>query len=547
MVHERAGHPAQSADLVDVARLVTAYYALHPDPADPAQRVAFGTSGHRGSAFAAAFNEDHIAATTQAICDYRTRQGTDGPLFLGADTHALSEPARVTALEVLAANGATVLIDSEDGYTPTPAVSHAILTYNQGRTEHLADGIVVTPSHNPPADGGFKYNPPNGGPAASDATSWIQDRANALIEAGLGEVRRIPYARALAADTTRRHDFLTAYVDDLPSVLDLDAVRDAGIRIGADPLGGASVAYWGRIAERHRIDLTVVNPLADPTWRFMTLDWDGRIRMDCSSPHAMASLIEQRDAYAIATGNDADADRHGIVTPDGGLMNPNHYLAVAIDYLYTHRENWAAGTGIGKTLVSSSMIDRVAQDLGRTLVEVPVGFKWFVDGLHDGSLGFGGEESAGASFLRRDGRVWTTDKDGILLALLASEITAVTGSTPSEHYARLTGRFGDPAYARIDAPATREEKAVLAKLSPQQVKADTLAGEPVTAVLTEAPGNGAPIGGLKVCTDSAWFAARPSGTEDVYKVYAESFQGPGHLARVQEEARALVSEALGGA
>lgn len=547
MVHERAGHPAQSADLVDVARLVTAYYALHPDPAEPAQRVSFGTSGHRGSAFAAAFNDDHIAATTQAICDYRARQGTDGPLFLGADTHALSEPARVTALEVLAANGATVLIDSEDGYTPTPAVSHAILTYNQGRTEHLADGIVVTPSHNPPADGGFKYNPPNGGPAASDATSWIQDRANALIEAGLGEVRRIPYARALAADTTRRHDYLTAYVDDLPSVLDLDAVRDAGIRIGADPLGGASVAYWGRIAERHRIDLTVVNPLADPTWRFMTLDWDGKIRMDCSSPHAMASLIEQRDAYAISTGNDADADRHGIVTPDGGLMNPNHYLAVAIDYLYTHRDAWAAGTGIGKTLVSSSMIDRVAQDLGRTLVEVPVGFKWFVDGLYDGSLGFGGEESAGASFLRRDGRVWTTDKDGILLALLASEITAVTGSTPSEHYARLTDRFGDPAYARIDAPATREEKAVLAKLSPQQVKADTLAGEPVTAVLTEAPGNGAPIGGLKVCTDSAWFAARPSGTEDVYKVYAESFQGPGHLAQVQDEARALVSEALGGA
>ncbi|MFD0040775.1 phosphoglucomutase (alpha-D-glucose-1,6-bisphosphate-dependent) [Streptomyces anulatus] len=547
MVHERAGRPAQPADLVDVARLVTAYYALHPDPAEPSQRVAFGTSGHRGSAFAAAFNEDHIAATTQAICDYRARQGTDGPLFLGADTHALSEPARVTALEVLAANGVTALIDSEDGYTPTPAVSHAILTYNRGRTEHLADGIVVTPSHNPPADGGFKYNPPNGGPAASDATSWIQDRANALIEAGLGVVRRMPYAQALAADTTHRYDFLTAYVDDLPSVLDLDAVRDAGIRIGADPLGGASVAYWGRIAERHRIDLTVVNPLADPTWRFMTLDWDGKIRMDCSSPHAMASLIAQRDAYAIATGNDADADRHGIVTPDGGLMNPNHYLAVAIDYLCTHRDGWAAGTGIGKTLVSSSMIDRVAHDLGRTLVEVPVGFKWFVDGLFDGSLGFGGEESAGASFLRHDGRVWTTDKDGILLALLASEITAVTGSTPSQHYARLTGRFGDPAYARIDAPATREEKAVLARLSPQQVKADTLAGEPVTAVLTEAPGNGAAIGGLKVCTDSAWFAARPSGTEDVYKVYAESFQGPGHLARVQEEARALVSEALGDA
>ncbi|MFC9800457.1 phosphoglucomutase (alpha-D-glucose-1,6-bisphosphate-dependent) [Streptomyces bacillaris] len=547
MAHARAGQPAQSADLVDVARLVTAYYALHPDPAEPAQRVAFGTSGHRGSALAAAFNDDHIAATTQAICDYRARQGTDGPLFLGADTHALSEPARTTALEVLAANGATVLIDSEDGYTPTPAASHAILTYNQGRTEHLADGIVVTPSHNPPADGGFKYNPPNGGPAASDATSWIQDRANALIEAGLDGVRRIPYARALAAGTTHRHDFLTAYVDDLPSVLDLDAVREAGIRIGADPLGGASVAYWGRIAERHRLDLTVVNPLADPTWRFMTLDWDGKIRMDCSSPHAMASLIEQRDAYTIATGNDADADRHGIVTPDGGLMNPNHYLATAIDYLYTHREAWPAGTGIGKTLVSSSMIDRVARDLGRTLVEVPVGFKWFVDGLYDGSLGFGGEESAGASFLRRDGRVWTTDKDGILLALLAAEITAVTGSTPSQRYGQLTARFGDPAYARVDAPATREEKAVLARLSPQQVKADTLAGERITAVLTEAPGNGAAIGGLKVCTDSAWFAARPSGTEDVYKVYAESFQGPDHLARVQEEARALVSEALDGA
>ncbi|MEU0951227.1 phosphoglucomutase (alpha-D-glucose-1,6-bisphosphate-dependent) [Streptomyces niveus] len=547
MVHDRAGQPAQPGDLVDVARLVTAYYALHPDPAEPAQRVTFGTSGHRGSALVAAFNEDHIAATTQAICDYRTRQGTEGPLFLGADTHALSEPARVTALEVLAANGATVLIDSEDGYTPTPAVSHAILTYNRGRTAGLADGIVVTPSHNPPADGGFKYNPPNGGPAGSDATSWIQDRANALIEAGLKEVRRIPYARALAADTTGRHDFLGRYVDDLPSVLDLDAVRAAGIRIGADPLGGASVGYWGRIAERHRLDLTVVNPLADPTWRFMTLDWDGKIRMDCSSPHAMASLIARRDEYTIATGNDADADRHGIVTPDGGLMNPNHYLAVAIQYLYAHRDGWPAGTGIGKTLVSSSMIDRVAADLGRTLVEVPVGFKWFVDGLYDGSLGFGGEESAGASFLRRDGSVWTTDKDGILLALLASEITAVTGSTPSQHYAALTDRFGDPAYARVDAPATRQEKAVLAKLSAGQVTADTLAGEPITAVLTEAPGNGAAIGGLKVCTDSAWFAARPSGTEDVYKVYAESFRGPEHLGEVQEEAKSLVSTALGSA
>ncbi|AXI80530.1 phosphoglucomutase (alpha-D-glucose-1,6-bisphosphate-dependent) [Peterkaempfera bronchialis] len=556
MVHERAGQPAQPGDLVDVARLVTAYYALHPDPGEPAQRVAFGTSGHRGSALNAAFNEDHIAATSQAICDYRAAQGIDGPLFLGADTHALSEPARVTALEVLAANGVTVLIDAADGYTPTPAVSHAILTHNRdgeggwgrGRgSSGAADGIVVTPSHNPPADGGFKYNPPHGGPAGSDATSWIQDRANALIEGGLKEVRRISYARALAADTTGRYDFLGRYVDDLPAVLDLDAVRQAGVRIGADPLGGASVAYWARIAERHRLDLTVVNPLADPTWRFMTLDWDGKIRMDCSSPYAMASLIGQRDAYTVATGNDADADRHGIVTPDGGLMNPNHYLAVAIRYLFTRRADWPSGAGVGKTLVSSSMIDRVAADLGRRLVEVPVGFKWFVDGLGDGSLGFGGEESAGASFLRRDGRVWTTDKDGILLALLASEITAVTGSTPSRHYAELTARFGDPAYARVDAPASREEKAVLARLSPSQVTASELAGEPITAVLTEAPGNGAALGGLKVCTESAWFAARPSGTEDVYKIYAESFQGADHLVRVQEEARALVSGALGGA
>ncbi|WP_377268426.1 phosphoglucomutase (alpha-D-glucose-1,6-bisphosphate-dependent) [Peterkaempfera sp. SMS 1(5)a] len=547
MVHERAGHPAQPGDLVDVARLVTAYYALHPDPAEPAQRVAFGTSGHRGSAFAASFNDDHIAATSQAICDYRAARGIDGPLFLGADSHALSEPARVTALEVLAANGVTVLIDSGDGYTPTPAVSHAILTHNRDGGPAQADGIVVTPSHNPPADGGFKYNPPHGGPAGSEATSWIQDRANALIEGGLKEVRRIPYARALAADTTARHDFLGGYVDELPAVLDLDAVRDAGVRIGADPLGGASVAYWGRIAERHRLDLTVVNPATDPTWRFMTLDWDGRIRMDCSSPYAMASLIEQRDAYTVATGNDADADRHGIVTPDGGLMNPNHYLAVAIRYLCTHRADWPAAAGIGKTLVSSSMIDRVVNDLGRQLVEVPVGFKWFVDGLHGGTLGFGGEESAGASFLRRDGRVWTTDKDGILLALLASEITAVTGSTPSRHYADLTARFGDPAYARVDAAASRQEKAVLARLSPEQVTATELAGEPITAVLTEAPGNGAAIGGLKVCTKSAWFAARPSGTEDVYKIYAESFQGPDHLRQVQDEARALVTRALGGA
>ncbi|WP_405945092.1 phosphoglucomutase (alpha-D-glucose-1,6-bisphosphate-dependent) [Streptomyces sp. NBC_00932] len=546
MAHERAGQPARPEDLTDVARLVTSYYALHPDPDEPAQRVAFGTSGHRGSSFATAFNEDHIAATSQAICEYRAQQGTDGPLFLGADTHALSEPARVTAVEVFAANEVTLLVDSADGYTPTPAVSHAILTYNRGRTSGLADGAVVTPSHNPPADGGFKYNPPSGGPAGSDATGWIQDRANEIIAAGLKDVRRLPYTRALAASTTGRYDFLGTYVSDLPAVLDLDAVRAAGLRIGADPLGGASVAYWGRIAEQHRIDLTVVNPLADPTWRFMTLDWDGKIRMDCSSPYAMASLIERCDEYRIATGNDADADRHGIVTPDAGLMNPNHYLAAAISYLFTHRERWPAGAAIGKTLVSSGMIDRVAAGLGRELVEVPVGFKWFVDGLVDGSLGFGGEESAGASFLRRDGSVWTTDKDGIILALLASEILAVTGKTPSEHYTALTERFGAPAYARIDAPADRTEKAVLARLSPGQITADTLAGERVTAVLTEAPGNGAPIGGIKVTTENAWFAARPSGTEDVYKIYAESFLGAGHLGQVQEEAKAVVSAALAG-
>ncbi|MFD5157148.1 phosphoglucomutase (alpha-D-glucose-1,6-bisphosphate-dependent) [Streptomyces hawaiiensis] len=546
MQHERAGSPAGPEDLVDVARLVTAYYALRPDLDDPGQRVTFGTSGHRGSSLAAAFNDDHIAATSQAICEYRAGQGVDGPLFLGADTHALSEPARVTALEVFAANEVTVLIDDADGYTPTPAVSHAILIHNRGRTTGLADGVVITPSHNPPADGGFKYNPPSGGPAASDATSWIQDRANEIIRGGLKDVRRVPYARALAAPTTGRYDFLGTYVADLPGVLDLDAIRAAGVRIGADPLGGASVAYWGRIAEQHGLDLTVVNPHTDPTWRFMTLDWDGKIRMDCSSPYAMASLIEQRDRFQIATGNDADADRHGIVTPDAGLMNPNHYLAVAISYLYGHRDRWPATTGIGKTLVSSAMIDRVAADLGRELVEVPVGFKWFVDGLAGGTIGFGGEESAGASFLRRDGSVWTTDKDGILLALLASEITAVTGKTPSEHYAALTARFGEPAYARVDAPASREEKALLAKLSPAQVTADTLAGDAVTAVLTEAPGNGAAIGGIKVTTDNAWFAARPSGTEDVYKIYAESFLGPDHLGRVQEEAKSVVLAALSG-
>ncbi|MFF3014797.1 phosphoglucomutase (alpha-D-glucose-1,6-bisphosphate-dependent) [Streptomyces sp. NPDC057939] len=544
MPNERAGQLARAEDLIDVSRLVTAYYALHPDTADPAQRVSFGTSGHRGSSLDTAFNEDHIAATSQAICEYRAHRGVDGPLFLGADTHALSEPAKVTAIEVFAANGVSVLIDADDHYTPTPAVSHAILTHNRGRAGALADGVVVTPSHNPPGDGGFKYNPPHGGPAGSEATGWIQERANEIIAAGSKEVRRIPYARALAAATTGRYDFLGAYVRDLPSVLDLDAVRAAGVRIGADPLGGASVAYWGRIAEEHRLDLTVINPETDPTWRFMTLDWDGKIRMDCSSPYAMASLIEGRNRFDITTGNDADADRHGIVTPDGGLMNPNHYLATAIDYLYRHREGWPRAAAIGKTLVSSGMIDRVAADLGRELVEVPVGFKWFVDGLADGALGFGGEESAGASFLRRDGSVWTTDKDGILLALLASEILAVTQQSPSERYAALTAKFGEPAYARIDAPATREEKAVLGRLSPDQVTADALAGDPVTGVLTSAPGNGAAFGGIKVSTERAWFAARPSGTEDVYKIYAESFRGPEHLAEVQEEARSVVSAAL---
>jgi phosphoglucomutase len=544
MTDPRAGQPAQPSDLVDVAALVTAYYALRPDPAEPAQQVSFGTSGHRGSSFDAAFNEAHILATTQAICEYRTAQGYDGPLFLGRDTHGLSEPAWTSALEVLAANDVTVLVDAADRYTPTPAVSHAILRANRGRSSGLADGIVVTPSHNPPRDGGFKYNPPSGGPADTDATKWIADRANELLRAGLDGVRRVPFRRARAAAGS--HDFLGDYVADLPDVLDIAAIRDAGLRIGADPLGGASVDYWAAIAERHGLDLTVVNPLVDPTWRFMTLDWDGKIRMDCSSPSAMASLIGERERYQIATGNDADADRHGIVTPDAGLMNPNHFLAVAISYLFSHREGWAPGTAVGKTLVSSSLIDRVVADLGRRLVEVPVGFKWFVPGLLDGSVGFGGEESAGASFLRRDGSVWTTDKDGILLALLAGEILAVTGRSPSELHAELTGKFGESAYARVDAPASREEKAALGKLSPDAVTATELAGEPITAKLTRAPGNDAPIGGLKVVTESAWFAARPSGTEDVYKVYAESFRGPEHLAQVQEEARAVVSAALGG-
>ncbi|BCJ48954.1 phosphoglucomutase, alpha-D-glucose phosphate-specific [Actinoplanes sp. NBRC 14428] len=545
-VHPRAGTPAESRDTIDVPRVVLSYYTGHPDPGAAEQRVAFGTSGHRGSSLRTAFNEDHIVATSQAIVEYRRDQGTDGPLFLGRDTHALSEPAMVSALEVFAANDVTVLIDSRDGYTPTPALSHAILTYNRGRTGGLADGVVVTPSHNPPDDGGFKYNPPHGGPADTGATRWIQDRANALIAGGLKDVRRVGAARARASELVSGYDYLAGYVDDLGSAIDMEAIRSAGVRIGADPLGGASVAYWGEIGERYGLDLTVVNPDVDPTFRFMTLDWDGKIRMDCSSPYAMASLIAQKDRFQLATGNDADADRHGIVTPDGGLMNPNHYLAVAISYLFRVREGWPSGAAIGKTLVSSSMIDRVAADLGRKLDEVPVGFKWFVPGLLDGSVGFGGEESAGASFLRRDGSVWSTDKDGILLDLLASEILATTGRTPSQHYADLTEKFGSPAYARIDAPATRDEKAVLAKLSPSQVSAKELDGEPITAVLTTAPGNDAPIGGLKVVTESGWFAARPSGTEDVYKIYAESFNGPEALARIQEEARAVVSSALKG-
>jgi phosphoglucomutase len=551
MTDSRAGQPAGPGDLVNVAKLVTAYYTVHPDPGEAAQRVSFGTSGHRGSAFTATFNEDHILAATQAICDYRAGHGIDGPLYLGADTHALAEPAQVSALEVLAANGVRVLVDSRGGYTPTPAVSRAILAHNSANLGALgegprADGIVVTPSHNPPSDGGFKYNPPDGGPAGTDVTKEIQDRANELLGDGLRGVRRVPYARAMAADTTGAYDFLGTYVAALDGVVDLAAIREAGIRIGADPLGGASVAYWGEIGERYGLDLTVVNPGVDPTFRFMTLDWDGKIRMDCSSPFAMASLIRRQHEFTIATGNDTDSDRHGIVTPDAGLLNPNHYLAVAIDYLYRRRDGWAPAAAVGKTLVSSTMIDRVAAGLGRSLLEVPVGFKWFVPGLLDGSVAFGGEESAGASFLQRDGSVWTTDKDGIILALLASEITAVTGQSPSQLYGALTERYGSPVYARVDTPASREQKAALAKLSADQVPAGDLAGEKIVATLTTAPGNGAPIGGLKVVTESGWFAARPSGTEDVYKLYAESFRGPDHLAAIQEEARAIVARAIGG-
>ncbi|ACZ29207.1 phosphoglucomutase, alpha-D-glucose phosphate- specific [Xylanimonas cellulosilytica DSM 15894] len=555
-MHARAGQVALPEDLIDVDQLVGAYYDLTPDVDDPGQQVVFGTSGHRGSSLDHAFNEAHIVAITQAIVEYRAAQGTDGPLFIGRDTHALSLPAWTSALEVLAANDVTVMIDARDSFTPTPAVSHAILVHNSRgeggvRTSGpgLADGIVVTPSHNPPRDGGFKYNPPHGGPADTDATSWIADRANEIIRGGIGQVRRVSAETALAAPTTTRYDFLATYVDDLPNVLDLDAIRSAGVRIGADPLGGAAVEYWGAIAERHGLDLTVVNPQVDPRWAFMTLDWDGKIRMDCSSPYAMASLRERMAGgnapFDVATGNDADSDRHGIVTPDGGLMNPNHYLAVAIEYLFSGaRPQWPADAAIGKTLVSSSLIDRVGAGLGRRVLEVPVGFKWFVPGLLSGSVGFGGEESAGASFLRRDGRVWSTDKDGIILALLASEIIATTGKSPSEHHASLVSRYGESWYARVDAAASREEKARLAALSPSQVTATTLAGQDITDRLTAAPGNGAKIGGLKVTTADAWFAARPSGTEDVYKIYAESFVSPDHLAQVQASAKDVVTAAL---
>ncbi|UER56001.1 alpha-D-glucose phosphate-specific phosphoglucomutase [Kineosporiaceae bacterium SCSIO 59966] len=541
-MHERAGQPAQPSDLVDVDALLAAYTDVRPDPDDPAQQVVFGTSGHRGSSLDGAFNEPHILAITQAICEYRRQQGTDGPLLLARDTHALSLPAWRTALEVLAGNDVEVLVDEREGWTPTPALSHAVLRLNAGRRAGTADGIVVTPSHNPPRDGGFKYNPPHGGPAGSDATGWIARRANEILRAGTGSVRRVPWERARAA--AGGYDFLGHYVDDLPSVLDLDVVRQAGVRIGVHPLGGAAVDYWAVIAQRHRLDLTVVDDRVDPQWSFMTLDHDGRIRMDCSSPSAMAPLVAQRDRFDVATGNDADADRHGIVTPDAGLMNPNHFLAVAISYLFANRPGWGADVAVGKTLVSSSLIDRVVAGLGRRLVEVPVGFKWFVPGLLDGSIGFGGEESAGASFLRTDGTVWTTDKDGLLLALLAAEVRARTGRSPSEVYRDLTEQYGDPAYARVDAPATREQKARLGALTPDAVTATELAGQPITARLTEAPGNGAAIGGLKVTTRDAWFAARPSGTEDVYKIYAESFRGAEHLEQVLEEARAVVSAAL---
>jgi phosphoglucomutase len=540
-----AGKPAEASMLVDVPRLIAAYYSGVPDPSLPGQRVSFGTSGHRGSSFDNSFNERHILAITQAICLYRKQEKIDGPLFMGLDTHALSAPALKSALEVLAANGVETMLAEGDEYTPTPAVSHAILTYNDGRKTGLADGIVITPSHNPPQDGGFKYNPPSGGPAETAATGWIEARANEFLENDLRGVKRIPVEQALRASTTHRHDYLGAYVADLGHVIDMEAIRAASISLGADPLGGAGVHYWGRIAEQYGLNLTVVNQTVDPTFRFMTVDWDGQIRMDPSSPYAMRSLIGLKDRFDIAFACDTDHDRHGIVTKSAGLMPPNHYLSAAIFYLFQNRPQWQASAAVGKTLVSSGMIDRVAAKLGRRLHEVPVGFKWFVEGLLDGSLGFGGEESAGASFARSNGRVWTTDKDGIIAALLAAEITARMKRDPGEIYGQLTNEFGAPVYDRVDAPATRQQKEVLARLSPQQVRSQDLAGEPIAQILTRAPGNGAAIGGLKVVAKSGWFAARPSGTEEIYKIYAESFQGADHLRRILEEAQAMVGDALG--
>ena len=543
-IDERAGKPAPRELLVNVARLVTAYYTGRPDAGEATQRVVFGTSGHRGSSLRNSFNEAHILAICQAIVEHRRAEGITGPLHLGMDTHALSEAARATAIEVFAGNGVEIRVDQDLGYTPTPVVSHAILRYNRGRRSGLADGVVITPSHNPPEDGGIKYNPPSGGPADTETTKRIEARANELLAEGLRGVKRMPLERALAAGTTHRYDYIGPYVRELGEVVDLAAVAAAGVQIGADPMGGSGVAYWGPIAEAYGLDIEVVNDAVDPTFSFMTVDRDGRIRMDCSSPYAMAGLIGLKDRYDIAFGNDPDFDRHGIVTRSAGLLDPNHYLAVAIAYLFRHRPEWPAAAAVGKTLVSSTMIDRVAADLGRRLCEVPVGFKWFVDGLLDGSLGFGGEESAGASFLRRDGTVWSTDKDGIILDLLAAEILAVTGRDPAEHYRDLEARFGEAVYERIDAPATPEQKAVLQRLSPEMVRAERLAGDPITGRLTRAPCNGAPIGGLKVTTEHGWFAARPSGTEDVYKIYAESFRSREHLRRIQEEARTIVDAAL---
>lgn len=543
-IHPDAGKPIATERLTDIAELISLYYETQPDVTNPDQKVAFGTSGHRGTSLNTSFTEDHIMAISQAICEYRTEHGITGPLFMGKDTHALSTPAEKTALQVFAANGVTVMIDQDGGYTPTPVISHAILAYNKNRTENLADGVVITPSHNPPDNGGFKYNPPNGGPADTNITSWIADRANELLADDNDEVESLYYQEALDADTTVAYDFISPYVEDLGNVIDMEAIKNADLKICADAMGGAGIRYWKPIAEAYGIKLTIRNDTPDFTFRFMSVDHDGKVRMDCSSPYAMAGLIDLKDDFDIAFGNDPDYDRHGIVTKSVGLMNPNHYLATAIHYLYTHRTGWRADAAIGKTLVSSSMIDRVATDLGRTLDEVPVGFKWFVDGLLDGSYGFGGEESAGASFLRKDGTVWTTDKDGIILCLLACEILAVTGKDPGQHYQELTAKFGNPVYDRVDAPATREEKAKLAALSSEQVTAEMLAGEPITAKLTEAPANGAAIGGLKVCTENGWFAARPSGTEDIYKIYAESFKGEAHLKMIQREAKEIVNQAL---